>query len=44
MIVIVRGKNGLHIFFDQMDKRLELYNPCDLSTFSLWKRFKMPLK
>lgn len=24
MIVMVRGKNGLQIFFNQMDKRLEL--------------------
>lgn len=27
MIVMVRGKNGLQIFFDQMDKRLELQLP-----------------
>lgn len=27
MIVMVRGKNGLHIFSDQMDKRLELQLP-----------------
>lgn len=27
MIVTVRGKNGLQIFFDQMDKRLELQLP-----------------
>lgn len=27
MIVMVRGKNGLQIFFDQMDKRLELQFP-----------------
>lgn len=27
MIVMVRGKNGLQIFFDQMDKRLEWQLP-----------------
>lgn len=27
MIVMVRGKNGLQIFFNQMDKRLELQLP-----------------
>lgn len=43
MIVMVRGKNGLQIFFDQTDKRLELQLPV-ISTFSLWERFKMPLK
>ena len=45
MIVMVRGKNGLQVFFDQTYKRLELQTPvCDLSTFSLRERFKMPLK
>lgn len=27
MIVMVRGKNGLQIFFDQMDERLEWQLP-----------------
>lgn len=27
MIVMVRGKNGLQIFFNQMGKRLELQLP-----------------
>lgn len=41
MIVMVRGKNGLQIFFDQMDKRLELKKtPCNLSIFPFGKGLK----
>lgn len=40
MIVMVRGKNGLQIFFDQIDKILELKKKktsCNLSTFPFGK-------
>lgn len=40
MIVIMRGKNVLQIFFDQMDKRLELHVPIICAHFTFGKGLK----